>query len=73
MLIDVSTNACLIVTVDVLDQSASTVSLGLDYAVTDRVIIGAKYTRYGEISGMDSIYRYEADGNMVSLRAAIKF
>lgn len=60
---------------NVLDQSATTVSLGLDYAVTDRVIIGAKYTRYdiGEISGINSIYRYEADGNMVSLRAAIKF
>ncbi|WP_287885675.1 MULTISPECIES: outer membrane protein [Paracoccus] len=60
---------------NILDQDAMTVSLGLDYAVTDRLIVGAKYTHYdiGDISGIDSIHRFEGDGNMVSLRAAIKF
>ena len=56
-------------------EDALSVSLGLDYAITDRVIIGAKYTRYdvGEVSGIDSIKGFEADSDLVSLRAAIKF
>ena len=59
----------------VAGEDALSVSLGLDYAITDRVIIGAKYTRYdvGEVKGIDSIKGFEADSDMVSLRAAIKF
>lgn len=56
-------------------EDALSVSLGLDYAITDRVIIGAKYTRFdiGEVKGIDSIKGFEADSDLVSLRAAIKF
>ena len=59
----------------VAGEDALSVSLGLDYAITDRVIIGAKYTRYdvGEVKGIDSIKGFEADSDLVSLRAAIKF
>lgn len=56
-------------------EDALSVSLGLDYAITDRVIVGAKYTRYdvGEVKGIDSIKGFEADSDLVSIRAAIKF
>ena len=56
-------------------EDALSVSLGLDYAITDRVIVGAKYTRYdvGEVSGIDSIKGFEADSDLVSIRAAIRF
>ena len=60
---------------NVLDEGALTLSLGLDYAVTDRVIVGAKYTHFdiGDIKSIDSLRKFEADGNMVSLRAGLKF
>lgn len=58
---------------NVLDHEALTLSLGLDYAVTDRLIIGTKYSRYelGEIRGSER--HFEAKGDLVSLRAAIRF
>ena len=56
-------------------EDATSIAVGLDYAITDRVIIGAKYTRYdvGEITGFDNVTGFEADSDLVSLRAAIKF
>ena len=60
---------------NVLDEGALTLSLGLDYAVTDRVIVGAKYTHFdiGDIKSIDNLRKFEADGNLVSLRAGLKF
>ena len=46
-----------------------TASLGVDYALTDRVIIGAKYTHndFGDFEG------WKAETDTVSLRAGFKF
>lgn len=60
---------------NVLDHGAMSLSAGLDYAINDRLVVGAKYTHYdiGDLGGIDSPRHFEADGDVVSLRAAIKF
>lgn len=60
---------------NVLDHGALSLSAGLDYAINDRLVIGAKYTHYdiGDLDGIDSPRNFKADGDVVSLRAAIKF
>lgn len=58
---------------NVLDQDAVTLSIGLDYAVTDRLLIGTKYSRH-DLGKFTSAGRsIEGKGDTVNLRAAIKF
>lgn len=60
---------------NILDQDTLTASLGLDYALTDRLFIGAKYTHYdiGNIDNVGGGRNFKADGKMFSLRAGISF
>lgn len=60
---------------NILDQDTLAASLGLDYALTDRLFIGAKYTYYdiGSINNLGGGRNFKADGEMFSLRAGINF
>lgn len=60
---------------DVDGESATSYSLGVDYALTDKIMIGAKYTKYdiGEIKGVENFTKFKADSDLVSIRAAYRF
>lgn len=57
---------------DDLSDTAFTYGIGADFKVTERVTVGAEYTRQ-DFDGVNDVSSFDVDSDMVQLRASFRF
>lgn len=57
---------------DDLSETAFTYGIGADFKVTERVTVGAEYTRQ-DFDGVNDVSSFDVDSDMVQVRASFRF